>query len=112
MRTFWGWSDQQLPDGTVIWTSPYGQTYVTTPGSALLFPTLCVPTGMLDAIPDRPSCTDWTARMPIRRRTRAHNRAHYIATQRRRNRQTRQAAQHATSGGPAPPTGDHEPPPV
>jgi hypothetical protein len=26
-----GWRDQQLPDGTVIWTSPTGQAYRTTP---------------------------------------------------------------------------------
>ncbi len=41
IKTFWGWSDQQLPDGTVVWTSPSRHTYVTTPGSALLFPQLC-----------------------------------------------------------------------
>jgi hypothetical protein len=41
IKTFWGWRDRQLPDATVIWTSPSGQTYVTTPGSALLFPSLC-----------------------------------------------------------------------
>jgi hypothetical protein len=45
--TFWGWRDQQLSDGTVILSSPSGQTYVTTPGSALLIPSLCVPTGNL-----------------------------------------------------------------
>jgi hypothetical protein len=47
VKTFWGWRDQQLPDGTVILTSPSGQTYVTTPGSALLFPSLCLPTADL-----------------------------------------------------------------
>jgi hypothetical protein len=31
VKTFWGWRDQQLPDATVILTSPSGQTYVTTP---------------------------------------------------------------------------------
>jgi hypothetical protein len=30
-----------LADGTLILTSPAGHTYVTTPGSALLFPSLC-----------------------------------------------------------------------
>ena len=39
---------KQLPDGTVIFTLPHGQTYVTTPGSALLFPSLCAPIGELD----------------------------------------------------------------
>ena len=37
----------KLPDGTVIWTSPTGHTYTTKPGSAVLFPTLCLPTGTL-----------------------------------------------------------------
>ena len=45
MKTFCGWSEQQLPDGTLILTSPAGHTYVTTPGSALLFLSLCRPTG-------------------------------------------------------------------
>ena len=45
VKTFWGWRDQQLPDGTIILNSPSGKTYFTTPGSALLFPSLCVPTG-------------------------------------------------------------------
>jgi hypothetical protein len=33
IKTFWGWRDQQLPDGTVIWTAPTGHTYVTTPAA-------------------------------------------------------------------------------
>ena len=47
LKTFGGWRDKQLPDGTVIWLLPDGHTYVTTPGSALLFPSLCAPTGDL-----------------------------------------------------------------
>jgi hypothetical protein len=44
LKTFWtGWRDEQLPDGTVIWTSPSGQKYLTRPGSRLLFPALCLP---------------------------------------------------------------------
>lgn len=93
LKTFWGWSDQQLPDATVIWTSPSGQTYVSTPGSALLFPSLCAPTGTLDSIPHRPRCAERAAMMPKRRHTRAQNHAHYIAAERRHNRQARQAAQ-------------------
>jgi hypothetical protein len=93
LKTFWGWRDQQLPDATIIWTSPSGQTYVTTPGSALLFPGLCAPTGTLDPIPHRPHRAQRAAMMPKRRHTRAQNHAHYIATQRRHNRQARQAAQ-------------------
>ena len=40
LKTFWDWHDEQLPDGTIIWGLPDGHTYVTTPGSALLFPSL------------------------------------------------------------------------
>ena len=87
IKTFWGWRDRQLPDGTVIWTLPGGHAFVTTPGSALLFPTLCVPTGDFPS-PPAPSgerCGDRTAMMPLRTTTRAQNRAHRIATERRRN---------------------------
>jgi hypothetical protein len=95
IKTFWGWQDRQLPDGTVIWTSPSGRTYVTTPGSALLFPGLCAPTADLptpQAQSDR--CNDRTLMMPRRRHTRAENRAKYIAAERRHNREARQP-QHA-----------------
>jgi hypothetical protein len=33
-----GWRDEQLPDGTIIWTSPTGRVYRTTPGGPDLFP--------------------------------------------------------------------------
>ncbi len=111
MKTFWGWRDHQLPDGTVIWTLPDGHTYVTTPGSVLLFPTLCAPTGDLaprtTAAAER--CGDRTAMMPTRRHTRAQNRAHRVATERHHNRQTRLATQAAQPGPPIP--DDDEPPP-
>jgi hypothetical protein len=109
IKTFWGWSDQQLPDGTVIWTSPSRDTYITMPGSALLFPQLCAPTGVLDAIPDRQRRTDHTAMMPKRCRTRAQNRARHVLDERRHNRLLRQSRQTAVAG-PAPPD-DNEPPP-
>ncbi len=112
VKTFWGWNEQQLPDGTLILTSPAGCTYVTTPGSALLFPSLCLATGGMPAPEADPSpdyCGERTAMMPTRRRTRAQNRAHRIATERHHNRQTRLATQ-AAQTGPAPP-GDDEPPP-
>jgi hypothetical protein len=110
IKTFWGWRDQQLSDGTVILTSPAGQTYVTTPGSALLFPSLCHATGGISAIEaDTPLvdyCDDRSAMMPKRRRTRAQNRAHRVATERRHNRDARLAQR----AGPAP-TPDDDPPP-
>jgi hypothetical protein len=40
-------SPRTIAAGTVIWTAPSGHTYVTTPGSALLFPALAVSTGDL-----------------------------------------------------------------
>ncbi len=33
-----GWRDVQLPDGTIVWTSPTGRIYRTTPGGPELFP--------------------------------------------------------------------------
>jgi len=111
MKTFWGWRDRQLPDGTVIWTLPDGHTYVTTPGSALLFPSLCAPSGDLPTPHQVRSgrCTDRTVMMPPRRHTRAENRARYIAGERRGNRQDRMARQ-TERAGPAPPDAEEPPP--
>jgi hypothetical protein len=114
IKTFWGWTEKQLADGTLILTSPAGQTYVTTPGSALLFPSLCYAVGGMPAPEaDLPQgyCAERTAMMPKRRRTRAQDRAYRIATERRHNRDTRLAhqAEQAAHAGPAPP--DDEPPP-
>jgi len=105
IKTFWGWHDHQLPDGTLIWTAPSGQTYVTTPGSALLFPTLCVPTGQV--APPQPTpmgsrCADRAAMIPRRRRTRAQHRTARITAERKHNRQP------AKPPGPAP----HHPTPT
>ena len=113
LKTFWGWRDKQLPDGTVIWDLPDGHTYVTTPGSALLFPSLCAPTGELP-IPgpgraDR--CGEKTAMMPLRKTTRAQKRAHDIAVERHRNRQARLGAHVAQTGLAPPAPGDDDPPP-
>jgi hypothetical protein len=111
VKTFWGWQEQQLPDGTLILTAPSGRIYVTTPGSALLFPSLCAPTGDAPAPatprPDR--CAERTAMMPRRRRTRAHDRAARIATERRHNRDARISARVRHPERPA--EGDGEPPP-
>ncbi len=113
VKTFWGWRDQQLPDGTVILTSPAGRTYVTTPGSALLFPSLCLSTGGVpapEADPPLDYCGDRTGMMPKRRRTRAQNRAHRIATERRHNHDARRAVNLSHAGTALPETDDHPPP--
>lgn len=116
VKTFWGWRDQQLPDGTLILTSPAGRTYVTTPGSALLFPSLCHSTGGFPAIEVDPPvdyCSERTAMMPKRRRTRAQNRAHRIAAERRQNHDARtvRRGERMSYFGLAPRDGDDEPPP-
>ena len=115
LKTFWGWRDHQLPDGTVIWTTPGGHTYVTTPGSALLFPALCAPTGDIPppGAPRTDRCAERTAMMPLRTTTRAQNKAHRIATERRQNHDARLArrAESLSYTGPAPPDPDGDPPP-
>jgi hypothetical protein len=117
VKTFWGWREQQLPDGTLILTSPAGDTYVTTPGSALLFPSLCHAVGGMPApeadLPPTDYCAERAAMMPKRRRTRTQDRAHRVATERRHNRQARMTrrAESVSSAGPAPPDPDDEPPP-
>lgn len=112
VKTFWGWREQQLPDGTLILGSPAGRTYVTTPGSALLFPGLAAATGAIPA-PEADLPVDYrdrrAAMMPRRRRTRTQNRAHRIATERRQNRNARHAHS-ALQSGPAPPENDDPPP--
>ncbi len=91
LKTFWngpgGWRDRQLPDGTVVWTSPTGHTYTTYPGSKHLFPQLCQPTATLwtDDPPIVESTGDRGAMMPKRRHTRAHTTAKAIAAERRLN---------------------------
>ncbi|BBZ06490.1 hypothetical protein MDOR_06590 [Mycolicibacterium doricum] len=89
LKTFWigetGWRDEQLADGTVVWTSPTGQTYATHPGSTLLFPTLCTPTAEAPLQQSPEPTKDRGLAMPKRRRTRAQNRARYIEAQRRLN---------------------------
>ncbi len=87
LKTFWaGWRDEQHPDGTVVWTSPSGQTYTTRPGSRLLFPTLCLPTGELPSAPtaNQPP-GDRGVMMPKRRRTREQDRAYRINAERALN---------------------------
>jgi hypothetical protein len=116
VKTFWGWNNQQLADGTLILTSPSGTTHVTTPGSALLFPSLCLAVGgMPTPETDLPQdyCAERTAMMPTRRRTRTQNRAQRIATERRQNHEarTRPRAEYSSPAGPAPPEFDDDPPP-
>ena len=88
LKTFWcgtgGWRDEQLPDGTVVWTAPTGHTYRTQPGSMLLIPSLCKPTGTLNVVRHQSDSTGRGAMMPRRPRTRAAARHTRILAERRR----------------------------
>jgi len=86
MKTFGGWHDVQLPDGTVIWISPSGRKYITKPGSRLFFETWDTTTA--DLPPPSivvPNTGDRGLMMPRRRRTRAADYAAWIKAERARN---------------------------
>jgi Domain of unknown function (DUF222) len=68
-----GWRDEQLPDGTIVWISPTGRIYRTTPGGPELFPQM------------RPACV--TPRP--RKRNRSREKAARIARARNRLREQR-----------------------
>ena len=87
VKTFWaGWSDTQLPDGTVIVTSPSGHSYTTTPASRLLFPRWNITTPAAPASASQPETSSArTLMMPTRKRTRKSARASRIASERARN---------------------------
>ncbi len=90
LKTFWtgatGWCDKQLPDGTIVWTAPNGHTYTTRPGSRLLYPSLCAPTGQIATAPTL--YEPHSARgimMPTRKSTREQDRAYRINAERALN---------------------------
>jgi len=86
LKTFCGWTDRQLPDGTIVWTSPRGRTYTTTPLGPEFFPQLGAPTETLN-LPNRPPPHPKRGlAMPQRQRTRAQDRAYRIAYERAQNR--------------------------
>jgi hypothetical protein len=115
LKTFCGWLDRQLPDGTVIWISPEGQTYTTHPGSRLLFPSLCRPTAPVSTPVETPQTAPSRGlRMPRRTSTRAQDRANRIEAERARNKELRESSENACGDAyfpSRPPPGDEEPPP-
>jgi hypothetical protein len=102
LKTFWGWRDHQLPDGTVIWTLPDNRVYLTTPGSALLFPSLMTPTGALPLTTEPGQTTGHLVMMPTRRTPRTKARAQRITTERAHNRQRRRQRQQPRCQDPPP----------
>jgi hypothetical protein len=115
LKTFWGWLNRQLPDATMIWTAPSGQTYTTHPGSRLLFPTLCRPTAPVAQPTTAPEAAPGL-RMPRRTRTRGQNRQQSIEAERARNREIRENPENACDDAyfpsrPPPPGKGEDPPP-
>jgi len=114
LKTFCGWLDRQLPDGTVIWTSPNGQTYTTYPGSRLLFPTLCRPTAPVTVPANAPSTQPSRGlKMPRRTSTRAQDRAKRIEAERAHNKELRENPENNSGDTyfPSRPPPADEPPP-
>ncbi|RDH73935.1 HNH endonuclease, partial [Mycolicibacterium moriokaense] len=90
LKTFWtgigGWADKQLPDGSVIWTAPSGQTFTTQPGCRLFFPTWNVTTAELPPPATPPPAThNRGLKMPRRHHTRTADRIAAITTERTHN---------------------------
>ncbi len=92
LKTFWigpgGWSDEQLPDGTIVWTTPTGRRKHVPPGSRVLFPdwdtTTPVPTTPRVA---GPPAAGRELTMPLRARSRADQHRKSIRAERARNQQ-------------------------
>ncbi|CAJ1585100.1 HNH endonuclease signature motif containing protein [[Mycobacterium] wendilense] len=88
LKTFWpGWTDEQLPDGTIVFTTPTGHTYRSKPGATLLFPDW--PATPAPAEPARPGppprSLGRTLLMPTRSQTRAKARRQRIKSERALN---------------------------
>jgi uncharacterized protein DUF222 len=103
-----GWTDQQLPDGTIILTAPTGHIYTTEPHGAAMFPALGQPTGEVDIPPAlQVPETDRSAMIPRRKQTRDQDRRDRINAERReRTELIAQEEQNAKPGSP-PPTNPH-----
>jgi hypothetical protein len=83
-----GWRDQQFPDGTIVWTSPTGHTYVTRPEGAFWFPQLGTPTGSVTASGEVAAAGAGRGRcMPTRKITRAQERRAKVLAERQGNQE-------------------------
>jgi hypothetical protein len=88
IKTFYGgaggWTDRQLPDGTIVLTAPTGHVYRTEPHGGALFSALSAPTAPFD-LPtlDNPPHPDRAVMMPRRKQTRDQDRQDRIKAERR-----------------------------
>jgi hypothetical protein len=79
-----GWTEQQLPDGTLILTTPTGHTYVSEAHGAAMFPTLAQSTGKPPIASNlNPPETDKSVMMPRRKQTREQDRRDRVNAERR-----------------------------
>ncbi len=95
LKTFYGgpggWRDRQQADWTIVWTAPTGHTYISVPGSRILFPRKVTDTPLSEPVPpdgvdlDTARGRGWGVMMPVRRRTRAQDVAQQIAYERALN---------------------------
>lgn len=86
LKTFLlGWSDVQLPGGTVVWTSPTGHVYTTEPEGGHWFPALGDPTGEPALQPVPPATAGRCLKMPLRQRSRKQSRLDAINAERTAN---------------------------
>jgi hypothetical protein len=90
LKTFHaGWRDEQLPDGTIIWTSPTGRVYRTVPGGPELFPQMRAP-ACTEPAPRRRNHSRERAARIARARKKIREQRPVNAAQRRVNRARRQ----------------------
>ncbi|WP_197380833.1 HNH endonuclease signature motif containing protein [Mycolicibacterium mengxianglii] len=81
-----GWSEIQKPDGTILFTTPTGHTYVSEPTSRLFFPTADTTSVAVErGSPRKEPAADKTVKMPKRKRPKAKERAYRIAAERALN---------------------------
>ena len=89
LKTFWagatGWSEEQLADGTIRFTSPAGRTYTTAPGSRLFFPDWDTGTGPVQVRAPEAPTPGRGLQMPLRSRSRAAERACRVKRERALN---------------------------
>ncbi len=87
LKTFYtgpgGWTDRQLPDGTIVFTAPTGHTYTTEPLGGTLFPALAQSTGELPVPTLDKSAPYRGGMMPRRKQTREQDRRDRINQERR-----------------------------
>jgi hypothetical protein len=81
-----GWTEIQLPNGAIVWTSPRGRSYTTQPLGAQFFPQLGIPTQTLTLSNCPPPSAHRELAMPKRKRTRAQDHAYRVERERAQNR--------------------------